>query len=129
MSKKNNKVIGNYGENLACNFLQKHDYQILERNFLSYRGEIDIVARDKDTLVFVEVKTRTQTYCGQPAEAVNFSKKKQLYKVAEYYLYLHHQLECKVRFDVIEIILYGSNSYHIQHPKDTITESPFFPKL
>lgn len=125
MSKKENKLKGNFGEDIACHYLEKNGYQILERNFISYRGELDIIALYHDSIVFVEVKTRTQIYCGMPAEAVNLSKKKQLYKVAEYYLYAHHLLNAKVRFDVIEVFLYGSNCHHINHLQDVIEDSPF----
>ena len=125
MSRKDNKKTGNYGEKIACQYLEKKHYQILEKNFLSYRGEIDIIALDKDCIVFVEVKTRTQSFCGLPSEAVNRKKKRQLYKVAEYFIYLHHWEDKKVRFDVIEVYLYGSDSYHINHLKDIIWESPF----
>ena len=97
----------------------------MERNFTSYRGEIDIIALYNETIIFIEVKTRTQAYCGLPAEAVTLSKIKQLYKVAEYYLYLHHMLDAKVRFDVIEVFLYGSHSIKLNHLKDILTDSPF----
>ena len=125
MSKKENKVTGNIGENFACKYLEKCHYQILERNFVSYRGEIDIIALDSNEIVFIEVKTRTQMFCGLPVEAVNHSKQKQIYKVAQYYLYANNLLNAKVRFDVIEIYLYGSNSYKINHIKDILFESPF----
>ena len=125
MSKKENKITGNIGESFACEYLEKNNYKILERNFVSYRGEIDIIALENNEIVFIEVKTRTQTYCGTPSESVNMRKEKQLYKVAEYYLYLNNLLDAKVRFDVIEIYLHGSNSYKLNHLKDTIWESPF----
>ena len=125
MSKKENKVTGNLGEKFACNYLEKNNYEILERNFISYKGEIDIIALEGNEIVFIEVKTRTQVFCGLPSEAINIPKKRQLYKVAQYYLYANHLLNSKVRFDVIEIYLHGSNSYHLNHIKDAIIDSPF----
>lgn len=125
MSKRENKIKGNLGEDIACRYLEKNDYKILKRNFTSYRGEIDIVAFDKDEIVFVEVKTRTQVYCGMPSESVDCSKKKQLYKVAEYYLYLNRICDSRIRFDVIEIYLYGTDSYRLNHIKNAILDSPY----
>ena len=125
MSKKENKITGRIGEDFACEYLEKNHYQILERNFVSYQGEIDIIALEDNEIVFIEVKTRTQILCGLPSESVNKSKKKQLYKVAEYYLYANNLLDTKVRFDVIEIYLHGSNSFQLNHIKDAIWESPF----
>ncbi len=125
MSKKENKITGNIGEDMACKYLEKDGYIILERNFISNRGEVDIIALEKKQIVFIEVKTRTQIKCGNPCESVDFKKKKQIYKVAEYYLYSHHLLNSQVRFDVVEIYLYGSDSAKVNHIKDAIIDSPF----
>ena len=69
--------IGKLGEELAVGYLQKQNYKIIERNFECRQGEIDIIALDKNELVFIEVKTRTSIKYGKPAEAVNQIKKKQ----------------------------------------------------
>ena len=105
MSKIFNKVTGNFGEDFACDYLIKNNYTILERNFTSYRGELDIIASKNNEIIFIEVKTRAQSFCGEPAEAVNSHKKMRLYMVAEYYLYLHNLIDSKVRFDVIEVYI------------------------
>ena len=76
---------GAYGEDLACDFLMKHGYKILERNFRIRGGEIDIVAIDKDTLVYVEVKTRSSNYFGRPEESVTPRKIKFLERAAKFY--------------------------------------------
>ena len=81
--------IGKIGENLATEYLKKQGYTIIERNFVANQGEIDIVARDnsKRELVFIEVKTRTNTVYGRPIEAINESKQKHLISTAKYYIY------------------------------------------
>lgn len=78
--------VGNYGEEIACKYLQKQGYRILERNYRIRGGEIDIVAKDKDTLVFVEVKTRWSHEYGPPAESMTPWKIKYLLKTAKFYV-------------------------------------------
>ena len=124
MSKKENKIKGNLGEYYACKFLEDQDYRIIERNFSASRGEIDIIVLDKDEIVFVEVKTRCQSFCGFPCESVNKIKKDHIYNVAEYYLYINNLLNSKVRFDVIEIYLYDNEKYTISHFKNAILDKP-----
>ncbi|MBI2040320.1 YraN family protein [Candidatus Microgenomates bacterium] len=80
------KPKGNYGEDLACEYLKKHGYKILERNFRIRGGEIDIVAKDDDYLVFVEVKTRWSDEYGPPAESMTPWKIRYLLKTAQFYL-------------------------------------------
>ena len=121
MGKENNKVTGNYGEDIACKFLEKQDYKIIERNFSCKIGEIDIIAKDKEEIVFIEVKTRNFLEYGEPAEAVNKIKKKHIYSAAEYYLLIHNQLNEFVRIDVIEIFL-NKNTYTINHIKKAIID-------
>lgn len=82
----NNLPVGNQGEDIACVYLKKQGYQILERNFRIRGGEIDIVAQDKDYLVFIEVKTRYSHEYGLPAESMTPWKIKHLLKTAKFYL-------------------------------------------
>ena len=84
-----NKKIGNYGEDKAASYLKLKGYEILSRNFRSGRGgEIDIIAKDrKGVLVFVEVKTRTNNSMGDPADAVNYHKKKHIINTALKYIH------------------------------------------
>lgn len=77
---------GNKGEDLAYKYLQKQGYRILERNFRIRGGEIDIVAREGDTLVFIEVKTRYSHDFGPPVESMTFWKIKALLKTARFYI-------------------------------------------
>jgi putative endonuclease len=97
---------GSLGEKLAGRFLRKKGYKILYRNFRGHSGgEIDIVARDDDTLVFVEVKTRTREDFGRPIEAVGRQKQKRISRGALAWLRLLDNPDILFRFDVVEIII------------------------
>ena len=99
------KEVGKKGEELALRFLKKKGYRILERNYICKMGEMDIIAKEKDTLVFVEVKTRTSMIFGPPQLAVNSTKQMQLSKVALYFLKEKELEDVKARFDVVAILL------------------------
>lgn len=124
MSKKENKVTGNRGEDLAQFFLEDLGFKILERNFTSNMGEIDIIAKDGDTLVFVEVKSRTQGLFGAPCESVNEPKQNQIYNVAKYYLYIKKLIDPKLRFDVVEVFMLGDYDYRVNYIQDVIFDDP-----
>ncbi|MBP5266387.1 MAG: YraN family protein [Lachnospiraceae bacterium] len=95
---------GDY-EARAAKYLSAQGYQIIERNFHCKMGEIDLIARDAEYLVFVEVKYRTTAAKGMPAEAVGFAKQRKICSAASYYLMKHGYLEnVSVRFDVIAIL-------------------------
>ncbi|MFO7638943.1 MAG: YraN family protein [bacterium] len=101
----NRGEVGRRGERLACDCLRRRGYRILATNHRSRLGELDIVCRDGETTVFVEVKTRTSGMFGAPAEAVDARKQERLKRLAEQYL-LEHELEAvEVRFDVLAIRL------------------------
>lgn len=104
----NNLAIGNYGENLACSYLKKEGYKIVERNFRIRGGEIDIIALDGKTLVYVEVKTRTSRKFGLPEESVNYYKIKFLERAAKFYRLQRKNLPDLERIDVVSIDLSGS---------------------
>ena len=99
------KELGRKGEEKALRFLKKKGYRIIENNYVCKMGEMDIIAREKDTLVFIEVKTRTSTEFGPPQLAVNLSKQRQLSKVALNYLKEKRLEDVKARFDVVAILL------------------------
>ncbi|CAD7780788.1 MAG: hypothetical protein KIIPBIDF_01390 [Candidatus Methanoperedenaceae archaeon GB50] len=99
--KKHN--IGEKGEVLAKRFLQKQGYKIITTNYGNKLGEIDIIALEKDTIVFIEVKTRSNNYFGLAKEAIDKHKKQKIAKVALYYLRRHCKEDVKARFDVIAI--------------------------
>lgn len=92
---------GKIGEDFAVSLLKKQGYKILARNFRSKFGEIDIVAEDRDTLVFVEVKTRWNKNFGDPAEAVVPWKLKHLERAAYYFKLLHPKTPELMRIDVV----------------------------
>lgn len=111
------KALGIEGEDLAVKFLKKKGYRIIERNYKTFVGEIDIIAKDGDTVVFIEVKTRTDDSFGYPFEAVNRRKKQKLKNLA--LLYLKKQAkEYPVRFDVISIFRKDNGEKEIEHIKD-----------
>lgn len=100
----NKRKLGTDYENKACDYLKSKGYRIEECNFRAYKGEIDIIAHDKECLVFVEVKYRTKNSFGYSAEAVGVHKQRTIYRVAEYYISLHPEYINKpCRFDVIAI--------------------------
>jgi putative endonuclease len=103
--KKVNAAIGRYGEGLATTWLKKKGYTIIARNYRKPFGEVDIIARDRDCLVFIEVKTRRSRQFGTPAEAVTFKKQQQISKVAGEYLSRTGNLDNQCRFDIISIVL------------------------
>jgi putative endonuclease len=98
--------LGARGENLACRFLKKNGYKILYRNFKGRTGgEIDVVCRDRDTLVFVEVKTRTSEDFGRPLDAVDRDKRKRISRGGLAWLRLLDDPDILFRFDVVEVII------------------------
>lgn len=99
------KEAGRLGEELAALLLEERDYEILERNYRSRFGEIDIIARRKDILTFVEVKTRSGEYYGTAAEAVTWSKQQKIRQTALEYLNGYRQSFAGVEFQVVEVLI------------------------
>ncbi|MBW1758807.1 MAG: YraN family protein [Deltaproteobacteria bacterium] len=95
---------GRKSESIAADRLKKQGYSILELNYRTKLGEIDIIAKDKDTIVFVEVKARKSNSFGNPKFAVTYKKQKKISMVALYYLKSTKQSNSKARFDVVSII-------------------------
>ena len=113
----NNKETGNLGENIAAEYLAKNGYKILERNWrFSRAGEIDIIALDRDALVFVEVKTRKTTAFGHPFEAIDDKKYNQVHTIANAYMSQADVKYKSCRIDGISVIL--SNPPEITHLKN-----------
>lgn len=100
----NKRTTGSEYENLSCEFLNKNGLKILERNFRCRIGEIDIIAKDGDYYVFIEVKYRLSDEKGSPTEAVDLRKQKKICKVCDYYRLINSLGEfTPVRFDVISV--------------------------
>ena len=100
---------GEEGETIAVRHLKKMGYTILEQNYRTKQGEIDIVAKDKDTLVFVEVKTRCNCRFGSPFDAVDLRKQQQISRVALAFMNQRRYGEMEVRFDVIGVYFEGTS--------------------
>jgi len=101
---------GRTGEALACNFLEQDGYKILQTNFRTRYGEIDIIARRGDAIAFIEVKSRSGRSHGEPFEAVNARKQNQIRRMAAMWLAAHsgdtELRSCTFRFDVVSVKLY-----------------------
>ncbi len=104
LAKMRNKIEGDMGETRAVQFLRGKGYRILQTNYKTKFGEIDIIAQDGKVIVFVEVKERATLAYGRPIEAVNFQKQQKIRRVAEFYLMMKHSPYADCRFDVIEIL-------------------------
>ena len=101
---RNTKAIGDIGEEIAAQYLLSKGYKLLERN-AKYAGvDIDIVAKDKKTLVFCEVKTRSDVLFGRPVEAVNRPKQLRYIQGAKGYIVTHKVKNTDIRFDIIEVL-------------------------
>ena len=116
MQPKPNQLKGKIGEDAAATFLTKKGYRIISRNFFVRGGELDLVAVYHDTLVFVEVKTRTSTDFGTPEEAVTPWKIKALLRAGQYFTLKHPGLPESLRLDLITITLDPANQVtHLEH--------------
>jgi putative transposase len=101
------RQLGEHGENLAAAALRQQGYKILERNYVTPMGEIDLIARQGKTLVIVEVKTRKSSRFGSPQESVSLTKQNRLRRLADYYLKDKRLTGAMVRFDVVAVTLAG----------------------
>lgn len=110
----NRRATGSQKELLAADYLRKKGYDIYNMNFRCRTGEIDIVAKDGDYLVFCEVKYRTTTNYGYPEESVNYQKQNRIRQVSRYYMLTNNiDIDTPVRFDVIAIL--GNELKHIRN--------------
>ena len=106
---------GEQGEQIAVNFLKRLGYQIEQQNYRCRQGEIDIIAKDGATLVFVEVKTKTQAAFGAPQAMVTPTKQKTITHVAMRYVQQHRFLDTALRFDVIAITFRPHGTAEVEH--------------
>jgi putative endonuclease len=104
--KATTKTLGAQGEELAVKYLRKQGYKVIQRNYQCRWGEIDLVARDKDTLSFVEIKSRSSSDFGLPQDSVDRFKQERIIQVAKAFMAEHHLNETiPARFDVVAIRL------------------------
>lgn len=108
------RKLGNRGEKIAAKFLRKQGYQIIEKNYRSRLGEIDIVAKEGESIVFVEVKTRCSTDFGLPEEALSYDKRRRLSKLALGYLAHRRIKDTNCRFDVVSILMDNNRANHVK---------------
>jgi putative endonuclease len=101
----NTKILGNNGEDVACEYLENKGYQILARNFVAKTGEVDIIARDGDCVVLVEVKTKKSAYFTDPWVNVNKVKMGKIWKTGQIYLLQTGLIDYPIRVDVVSVIL------------------------
>jgi len=112
---KGDKKLGAAGEQVACDFLQRAGYRILERNFTCTAGELDIVCADAATIVFVEVKSRVSDQAADPLENVTAHKRGQLIKAAQFWLARHRYPERAYRFDAVSVVLPRDGEPRVRH--------------
>ena len=117
-------ITGEKGEKLAVAHLRSKGYSILETNWITGKLEIDIIAKIGNDLVFVEVKTRSNTTHGFPEDAVSKKKAENLFEAAEIYLE-EQEIDEEIRFDIISVILQNGNT-EIRHIEDGISPYPEF---
>ncbi len=112
------KETGEIGEKAALKYLKKQGFKVLEKNYRALRGEIDIIAREENTLVFVEVKTNSASNAVPPELRVNIAKQKQIGKIASAFIREYELYDIDCRFDVVGITLSEDGSPEISHIRD-----------
>ena len=117
--KKRINARGSSGEDIAVKYLQTHGYRVLDRNFTTSVGEVDIFVTDESTLIAVEVKSRLSLEYGTPAEAVNHEKIKQISQVTSQYIKKFRLFGTPVRFDVVEVYIADKTVNHIKNAFDS----------
>ena len=120
-----NKIIGVQGEKIAQQYLIQKGYKIIDKNFYCRFGEIDIIAKYNEELIFVEVKTRKQIRYGNAAESVTKIKQNHIYKASEMYVYLHNLYNVPISLDVIEVYLFDDKENRVEHIKNAIVSNPY----
>ncbi|MCE1246633.1 MAG: YraN family protein [Firmicutes bacterium] len=113
--KDTRKSIGSAGEKMAARFLEEKGLKILEHNFRVREGEIDLICLDDETIVFTEVKTRRNTTCGYPVEAIDVKKQEKLRCVAEIYLAKNGWMDRDVRYDTFTLRFDGEKGKWLYH--------------
>lgn len=115
---------GPLGERLAARFLRKQGYRLLQANYRTRTGEVDLIARDGEEIVFIEVKTRSSPSRGSPAETVNPAKRRRLIRAAREFANRYRLRERTLRFDVLAVLVPPDGEPSITHFKDAFTPPP-----
>lgn len=110
--------LGKAGEEVALKYLKRKKFKIIKKGFRLYKGEIDVIAYDRKTLVFIEVKTRRSRSFGLPEESVTTAKQRQIKKIAQGFVAFNNLENVECRFDVISLIFKKNDGYFIRHFKD-----------
>ncbi|WP_214227019.1 YraN family protein [Pedobacter sp. B4-66] len=114
--------LGKRGEDIAREYLENLGYQILKMNWRHGRAEVDVIANQGGTIIFVEVKTRSSTDYGEPEDFVNIKKERQLEYASSAYIEMNNH-EGEIRFDVIAIVFENKHLYKINHIEDAFWPS------
>ncbi|TVQ67283.1 MAG: YraN family protein [Balneolaceae bacterium] len=117
-SEKSTRHRGNEAEETAAAYLEAKGWLILDRNYSFQKAEVDIVATDRNYIIFVEVKMRSSVRYGQPEQAVTPAKEKQIRKAAEAWIYERKMETAVSRFDVISIVMHQNEAPRITHFED-----------
>lgn len=121
---KTNKEIGDYGEKIACRYLQSEGVKIIYKNYRGPRGgEVDVIVRDRNVLVFIEVKTRTKkTNYSRPMDAVDYKKRNYIIRGAHAWIKMLKSNEHLWRYDVVEVYLLDKQKPEVNWVKRAFTE-------
>lgn len=114
---------GRAGEQVAANYLRQKGYEILEENWFFGKAEVDIIALQQNTLIFIEVKTRSSVAFGLPEDFVGKAKQQHLYRAAQAYLE-HIAHEGEIRFDIVSVLVSQYKSFKITHIEDAFWPYP-----
>ena len=117
--------LGRRGEDLAARYLQGIGYRIISRRERVLRGDIDLIALDDRTVVFVEVRTRSDTQHGHPAETVGYHKQRRIAQLANAYIRRNRLEDCRVRIDVVTVTLEGPDGKPAVEHFQNAFESPW----
>jgi putative endonuclease len=115
--------LGRAGEKAACNYLRQKGYRILARNYTCAAGELDLICRHDDCIVFVEVKTLSDSDAADPESRIGRTKQRQLTRVARYWLAAHGEPDLAYRFDAIGVTLPSGEAPHIRHIPEAFVPS------
>lgn len=117
------KKLGGQGEKFALDYLENKGYELVTQNYHNYIGEIDLIMKDKETLVFVEVKTKTELEYGNPFEMIDSRKQKKLVQCVKAYLQKNNLQENAVRIDAIAVVMdIWGNKLRIEHIENAVTD-------